>query len=327
MRRWIVWIICLCLLAGGATICAIRWEAWFGNPYEPEWTEPEIAYQFVTFDNDSVLHALQRDTLSFILLGDVHNSLNNNDLSLLTERHSNVHFWVQLGDFMERSYRYYEQKMYQSLIGTSLEKLPIVAIPGNHEYLKGVVKTLPTHWKTIFPNPNNGPQRFLGTSYLVDFPQMRLITIDTDGLQRMSDYTQVAFWLKNKLREASDRFTVVLMHHPVYSTAEGRCNPMMWLNFHSAMREADVVFSGHDHNYARRTVQYKARFWKKEQPTIFIATNASNKVYPIKQCYNYDASFSGEAVYEYITVTPDTLLITTYLLHSGEQIDKVVISI
>ena len=326
MRRWIVWIICLCLLAGGTALCTIRWKAWFANPYEPEWTEPEIAYQFVTFDNDSVLHALQRDTLSFILLGDVHNSLSNSDLLLLTERYNDVHFWAQLGDFMERPYQYYEQQMYLSLIGTRLETLPIVAIPGNHEYLKGIVKTLPSQWKTIFPNPANGPQRFLGTSYFVDFPHMRLIAIDTDGLQRISDYTQVAFWLKKVLREAHDRFAVVMMHHPIYSTADGRCNPMLWMNFHSAMREADVVFSGHDHNYTRRTVQYKARFWKKEQPTVFIATNASDKVYPIKQYYNYDARFTGEAVCEYITVTADTLSISTYLIHSGEQIDNVIIT-
>ena len=262
MRRWIGWIIGLCLLAGGATVCAIRWQAWFGNPPEPKYNEPIIAHQFMTFDNDSVSDALQRDTLSFLLLGDIHNSLTNTDMSLLSERHPDIQFWAQLGDWMERPYLCYEQQIYQSLLGTRLDSLPIVAIPGNHEYLKGIVKTLPEHWKTIFPNPQNGPARFLGTTYYVDFPHLRLIAIDTDGLHRVSDYTQVAFWLKKTLREAGKKFTVVMMHHPVYSTAEGRSNPLMWLAFHSAMREADVVFSGHDHNYARRTEHYKARFWK-----------------------------------------------------------------
>jgi hypothetical protein len=224
---------------------------------------------------------------------------------------------------MERPYMYYEQMMYQSLLGTRFDTLPIVAIPGNHEYLKGVVKTLPEHWKTLFPNPQNGPARFLGTSYYVDFPCMRLIAVNTDGLQRMSDYTQVAFWVKKCLLDACDRFTIVMMHHPIYSTAEGRSNPLMWLAFHSAMREADVVFSGHDHNYARRTEHYKARFWKKEQPTLFIGTNASNKKYPVKENRKYEASFSGAPVYEYISVTPDTLYIYTRNLITGELIDEV----
>ena len=326
MRRWIWWIIVLCLLAGGATTCAIRWEAWFGNPPEPEWTGEKITHQFITMNNDSVLRALQRDTLSFLLLGDIHNSLTNDQMAALSERHSDIQFWAQMGDWMERPYMYYEQMMYQSLLGTRLDSLPVVAIPGNHEYLKGVVKTLPEHWKTIFPNPQNGPARFLGTTYFVDFPYLRLIAIDTDGLHRMSDYTQVAFWLKKTLRGAGDKFTIVMMHHPVYSTAKGRQNPLMWLTFYGAMREADVVFSGHDHNYARRTEYYKERFWKKEEPTIFIATNASNKAYPIKNSEKLDNSFSGEPVYEYLQITHDALHICTYKVDSGELLDKIVIS-
>ena len=323
MSRWIGLIIILCIIAGGATTCAIRWEAWFGNPPEPEYNKPIIAHQFITFDNDSVSNALQRDTLSFLILGDIHNSLTNSDMSLLSERHPDIQFWVQMGDWMERPYLCYEQMMYQSLLGTRLDSLPIVAIPGNHEYLKGVVKTLPEHWKTIFPNPQNGPARFLGTTYYVDFPQLRLIALDTDGLHRVSDYTQVAFWLKNTLRNAGKKFTVVMMHHPVYSFAQGRSNLLMWLAFHSAMREADVVFSGHDHNYARHTEHYKARFWKKEEPTIFIGTNASIKKYPVKENKKYEASLSGEPVYEHIFVTPNTLHISTYTIHSGERIDNV----
>lgn len=326
VKRIIGWILFLCLLAGGATTCAIRWEAWFGNPPEPEWTGEKINHQFITMSNDSVLRTLQCDTLSFILLGDIHNSLTNNQMALLSERHPDIQFWAQLGDWMERPYLYYEQKMYQSLLHTRLDSLPIVAIPGNHEYLKGVVKTLPEQWKSVFPNPQNGPKRFLGTSYFVDFPHFRIITLDTDGLHRMSDYTQTVFWLKNTLRNAGDKFTLVMMHHPVYSTAKGRTNPFILLAFHGALREADIVFSGHDHNYARRTEYYKARFWKKEEPTIFIATNASNKAYPIKNSEKLDNSFSGEPVYEYLQITHNALHICTYKVNSGELLDEIVIS-
>ena len=326
MKKIIGWIIGLCLLAGGATVCAIRWEAWFGNSPEPEWTGEKITRQFMTMNNDSVLRTLQRDTLSFLLLGDIHNSLTNDQMAALSQRHSDIQFWAQMGDWMERPYMYYEQMMYQSLLGTRFDSLPIIAIPGNHEYLKGIVKTLPEHWKTIFPNPQNGPARFLGTTYYVDFPHLRLIALDTDGLHRMSDYTQVAFWLKQSLTNAKDKHTVVIMHHPVFSTAQGRQNPLIWLSFYGILREADVVFSGHDHNYARHTVEYKERFWVKQQPTLFIGTNASKKMYAVKEKVNYECSFSGEPVYEYVVVTKDTLSIHTYNLHSGELIDEVKVS-
>ena len=323
MKKIIGWILLACVLAGGATVCAIRWQAWFGNPAEPEWTEEKINYQFITMNNDSVLRAVQRDTLSFILLGDIHNSLSNDQMTTIAQRHQDADFYAQLGDWMERPYLYYEQMMYQSLLGTGLDTLPVVAVPGNHEHLKGLVKTLPEHWQEIFPNPQNGPARFLGTSYYVDFPQLRLIALNTDGLMWMSDYTQVGFWLKKTLREAGNKFTIVMMHNPIYSTADGRFNPLIWLAFHGAMREADVVVSGHDHNYARRTEHYKARFWKKEEPTIFIATNASNKKYPVKENNKYEASLAGEPVYEYIFVTPSSLQISTYSIYSSELIDKV----
>ena len=109
MRRWIGWIIGLCLLAGGAVVCAIRWQAWFGNPPEKVWTEPKISHQFITMTNDSVLRALQRDTLSFLLLGDIHNALTNDQMATLTHRHSDIQFYAQLGDWMERPYTYYKQ--------------------------------------------------------------------------------------------------------------------------------------------------------------------------------------------------------------------------
>ena len=323
MQRKIKLIILASLLVGGAVVCAIRWKAWFAIPPEPKWEGDTIEVAFKTFADEQVLLNMQNDSLEFLLLGDIHSSLDTTDFKMLSERHPNIHFWAQLGDWMERPYFYYKQQLYHSIQGTAFDSLPIIAVPGNHEYNKGIAKSLYADWTTIFPNPQNGPRRFLGRSYIVDFPTLRIITIDTDGLQRMSDYTQVSFWLKQSINEAKDRLTIVMMHHPVFSTAQGRQNPLIWLAFYGVLREADVVFSGHDHNYARRTVEYKERFWTKQQPTIFIGTNTSTKNYPNKENSYYDCVYSGSPVYQYIQVNNDTLSISTYELHSGKQIDKV----
>lgn len=325
MRRRIWIIILACLLVGGTILCIIRWEAWFSNPPEPEWVGEIIDHKFLTFADDSIYHSLQYDTLDFLLLGDIHNSLSNEEMLLLSNRHRDIDFWTQLGDWIERPYTYYYQMLYHSLIGTFLDSIPIIAIPGNHEYLKGIRKTLPEQWKTIFPNPLNGPLRFLGSSYYVDFPYLRIVAIDTDGLQRLSDYTQVCFWLNTVLNDASDIFTIVLMHHPIYSTAKGRQNPLLWITFRSAMRNADVVFSGHDHNYARRTVDYKKYGFINELPTTFITTNASKKNYDNKENTKYQSVFSGEPVYQSIHSTPSELHIQTYKLLSGQLIDSITI--
>ena len=311
------------LLVSSVIICAIRWKAWFVSPVEQIWESDSIKVSFSTFADEQVVQNLQRDTLEFILLGDIHNSLETTDFNRIYEYHPRIDFYVQLGDWMERPYFYYEQMMYQSIKDTEFEKLPIIAIPGNHEYNKGIIKRLFSSWTNIFPNPKNGPIGFLGRTYIVDFPTLRFIAIDTDGLHHLSDYMKVNFWLKKSLREATDKLTIVVMHHPVFSTAKGRQNILLWMNFYGALREADVVFSGHDHNYARRSVEYKERFWSKQQPTLFIGTNASHKNYPNKEKSCYDYVFSGSPIYEYIQVKKDKLYIRTYEIQSGKLIDEV----
>jgi predicted phosphodiesterase len=325
MLRKLKFIILTSLLVGGAVLCAIRWKAWFGNPPEPKWEGDTINLSLKTLADKQISQSLQKDTLEFVILGDVHNGLDSSDYASIYERYPNLDFYVQLGDWMERSYFYYEQMLYQSILRTGFDTLPVIAIPGNHEHTKGIIKHLPDRWKMIFKNPLNGPISFEGSTYLVDFPLLRVIAINTDGLQLLSDYTRVGFWLKKSLREARNKYTIVIMHHPVFSTARGRMNPLIWLNFYGALREADIVFSGHDHNYARRKVEYKERFWTKQQPTIFISTNASKKNYPVKENAIYEASFSGETVYEYLYLTPENLSIRTYKVNSGEMIDEVVV--
>jgi len=326
MRSKIIWIIITGLLVGGAVLCGLRWKAWFVTPPEPKWVGDTIDYRFSTFANEDVCARLQKDTLEFILFGDIHNSLNNSDMANIFAAHNDIDFYAQIGDWMDRPYFYHEQMMYQSLVGTGFDSLPIIACPGNHEYKKGLVKNLFERWQDIFPNPTNGPTRFVGRTYFVDFPHLRIVVIDTDGLQRFSDYTQLNFWVKNALYSVPNKMKIVMMHHPVFSTAKGRQNPVIWSAFYGAFREANVVFSGHDHNYVRRTVEYKERFWSEQQPTVFIATNASNKEYPVKENINSINCFSSEPVYQWIQSTPDRLYIRTYNVHSSALIDEVVVS-
>lgn len=327
MRRRIGLIVALCLLIAGGVLCGLRWRAWFANPAEPEWTgDTIVGHRFLTFADDSVRLCMQRDTLSFVLLGDIHNSMCDSDFVAIAVRHPDVMFYAQLGDWMERPYFCYEQGVYHSLRGTRFDSLSVLTVPGNHEYRKGVIKRLPGHWKEIFINPDNGPRRFRGTTYYVDFPTLRFIAIDTDGLQCLSDYTQVNFWVKRVLESAGDRFTIVMMHHPVYSSARGRQNPLVWLSFTRALQHADIVFSGHDHNYARKTVKHHAAILRDVKPTIYIGTNSSSKRYETKEHVVYDCASCGRAVYEVVHVTPQAMCVRTYFVDDGEMLDEVLLA-
>ena len=321
-KKLVLYILLTLLLTGGTVVCIVRWKAWFGNPPEPLWENDTIAYHFHTFAQDSVPGFVLRDniwqdvnkpdSLVFILLGDVHNGVEKAQWEAMAQRHPNMDFYAQLGDFIERCYFFYAQQLIQELKGTPFEQLPVITTPGNHEYHKGLVRTLPPLWGELFAQPLNGPERFKGTSYFVDFARLRMIVIDTNGLQRLSDFTRVNTWVRQSLHDAGDRFTVVMMHHPVHSSAKGRQNLLIYITFARLLQEADVVFSGHDHTYARRMP--------------FIGTNSARKFYRNKTKQNLESVCTGKQLYELVSVHGDTMSVRTYLMEDGALFDEIQIT-
>ena len=153
---------------------------------------------------------------------------------------------------MDRGQRYYQQLLIREWAHSAMANTPVLATPGNHEYSKGVKKTLSPIWDETFPHPMNGPQAVPGASYYVDLPQVRFIAIDTNPLDRLVYLTRTLTWLHELLQEAGDRYVIVMMHHPVLSAGKGRANPIIFSAFRHALGEADLVLAGHDHSYMRR---------------------------------------------------------------------------
>lgn len=318
-RSIIGWTLSTLLLIGAVVLCVVRWNAWFGMPQEPEWEDDAISYRFACFGDDSVpgfthtalgwQDTIEPQHLRLVVLGDVHNSLTRADWDSMAARHDYIDAYAQLGDFVERCYYYYFQSLYRELDSSAFATKPIMATPGNHEYNKGIVKTLDPVWTDIFRNPQNGPRDFPGTSYYVDFPRLRFIAIDTDGLHSLRNLLRTQTWAKRCIKTASGRFVVVMMHHPVYSTGAGRQNIFIRWVFRSVLSHADLVFAGHDHNYARRLP--------------FVDTNSAKKYYLSTLNKKDTRVASGYRMYELLTLTEDTLLMQTYLTDTGQLYDEV----
>ena len=320
MRK--VWIIVLIIiLTGGIVLCAIRWNAWFGNPPEPIWTGDIIEYSFPTFGQDSVPgfeftgldweDTKVPDTLEILVFGDVHNSLHHAQWQQVALRHPHADCYMQIGDFVERGYEYYNQMLYRELMGTPFESLPIINVPGNHEYRKGVIRTLPDYWTATFKHPLNGPINLEGTTYYVDLEDARIIAINTNGLQYLHDFTRVNTWLKRVISEADDRFVIVIMHHPVFSSGMGRQNVNVMLTFARALKDADLVFAGHDHTYARCLP--------------YVNINSAEKFYLHKLSPRFTRVGAGMQLYEDVHIYGDTIHLQTRIVDSGEVYDDVVI--
>lgn len=289
-------------------------------PPEPEWTGDTLSTRFVTFNDDTIYACQQSDTLHMVVLGDVHNTLNTSDYLQIAEQYPQMQCYAQLGDFVDREQFYYKQLLAHQLAGTPFDSLPLLACPGNHEYLKGINKQLPDSWYESFPMPHNGPLYGIGSTYYVDFRNLRFIAIDTEDPLIISDYTRLNAWAKNTIRSACQPWVVVMMHRPVFASRKGRANPTVWLTLMHALRGADVIFSGHDHTYARRGGA-PADDQAAHEP-VWLGITSTTRAKTPKKYHRMDTITASGPLYEQMRVTRHELTIRTCLL-DGECIDSI----
>jgi hypothetical protein len=328
MRKGLKILIPILLLAAGAVLCVVRWQAWFGMPIEPQWTGDTQQDVFVTFAQDSVpgfvrTEAGWQDTLTpqsldILLLGDIHNGLQKAEYDTLAARVPQADIVAQVGDWMDRGQNYYRQLLLREWTASELYGTPVINCPGNHEYSKGIDKQLSPVWSETFPQPDNGPIGVPGKHYYVDFPNLRFIVIDTNPLVRLVHLTRVLTWLRTAMYTAGDRYVVVMMHHPVFSVAKGRFNSLIYTTFRHALGEADLAIAGHDHSYMRRS------------PFVVLNTSGRPKTQHIR--YATDIT-SMDAVYGVLSIErtryshhPSPMVLRIYRLSDGQLIDNIYVS-
>lgn len=314
LRR--LYIILIVSVIAGAVICTLRWQAWFGMPEEPTWLGDTLACHFFVLSDSNA--GDRGNAARFLVLGDVHNRLDSADYRSIRLRHENLSGLLQLGDWIERPYFYYEQKLMHQLARTGIDSLPVLAVPGNHEYRKGIFPSELPGWEERFSFPQNGPIGFEGRTYYQDYGPIRFVGIDTYGLNSWKDYKHLRAWLRVTFRHAEGRYLVVLMHQPVHSCAKGRQNLLIRFALADLLDCADLVLAGHDHSYSRQIP--------------YVVTNAADKYYPQASSMRAEMNIAECQVYQvlsYPAACPscevDSLTLETYSLKTGELLDKVAI--
>lgn len=314
MRKWIRLVIVTLLLAGGTALCVIRWQAWFGMPAEPRWTGDTINY---VFSYPIAKTSYSEDGLTILVLGDVHNRLQREDYDTLAARVPDADCIAQSGDWMDRGQEYYYQLLMREWTNSALFGKPVIVCPGNHEYSKGLHRTLSPVWDRTFPHPHNGPRDVPGAHYYIDFKQVRFIVLDTNPLDRLVYLTRTLTWLRQAMYTAGDRYIVVMMHHPVLSVAKGRFNSLIYAAFRHALGEADLVIAGHDHSYMRRApfVVLNAAGHPKQQHTFYTPeVTDTAPVYGVLKISNLKSQISNLQFNVY-RLNDATLIDSLYVKH------------
>ncbi|MGE8425325.1 MAG: metallophosphoesterase, partial [Sphingobacterium siyangense] len=196
---------------------------------------------------------------SFIYLGDAQNDLRSRWARAIRrafQQEANARFIVHAGDLINRSNADEEWAEWHEAAGFIHQMIPAVPTPGNHEYRRDSLGklVLDPHWKVQFNLPRNGPEGMQDAVYYLDYQDLRMISLNSQLI--MLDSTAAAIqekWLEKVLSSSQKKWNIVVMHHPVYSTAKNRDNTILRERFKPIFEKygVDLVLQGHDHTYAR----------------------------------------------------------------------------
>lgn len=258
---------------------------------------------------------------SFIYLGDAQTDIRSQwsrAIRKAFQQEANARFIVHAGDLINKSNADSEWEEWFDGAGFVHQMIPAVPTPGNHEYRRDSLERqiLDPHWKVQFNLPTNGPEMLKESVFYTDYQDMRIISLNSQMiLQDTAAARQQEEWLEKVLASSTKGWNVVVMHHPVYSTAKKRDNVILRERFRPIFEKyaVDLVLQGHDHTYARGAAG-------KERP-VYLLSVAGPKMYESDSDRWMEVAASNTQLYQVIRVQDDRLYFTSYKL-DGQVFDS-----
>lgn len=123
---------------------------------------------------------------------------------------------------------------------------------GNHQYERvdpnRDERRLTLHWRAQFALPENGVPGLEESCYWFDYQGVRFIVLNS-----MEKIAEQSAWLERLLSANPCRWTIVMLHHPIFSGAKNRDNKEIRESWKPIFDRfgVDLVLTGHDHVYGR----------------------------------------------------------------------------
>lgn len=295
--------------------------------------DPDTCYSYRVGDGEIWSEWFQFETstdehreFSFLYFGDLQNDVKSLGSRILRQayRHTpHAEFMLFAGDLVDRSRDKNWGEFFDAggwIFGTT----PTLASPGNHEYDRSGKgsRTFSRHWRQIFTFPENGPEGLRHRAYFVDYQGARLISLDSylitaDAASREAQTE----WLKKVLADNPNNWTILFMHHPVFSCSYGRDNPELRKLLQSILEEfgVDLVLQGHDHTYCRgKTASQEV---SEGSIPVYLVSVAGPKMYGLNLEDWKDRVASRTQLYQAVTVGSDKIVVNSYTV-LGELYDS-----
>ena len=252
--------------------------------------------------------------LSFIYFGDAQNDLKSMWSRVIREAYKTiprVDFMLHAGDLINRHDRDLEWGEWFYAGGFIHATVPSVMTPGNHEYGKGVI--LSPQWRPQFNLPVNGPKGLEETCYVVNYPNLKVISLDAEQIDESPYYLdKQAQWLDSVLTNDPRKWTAITFHYPVFSTKPNRDNEKLRAHFKPIFdkHKVDIVLQGHDHAYGRGMVNNVPTGYSvndKNSGTMYVVSVSGPKMYDISNDPWMDRKARNTQLFQIITIDDDVL--------------------
>ncbi len=266
-------------------------------------------------------------SLSLVYFGDAQNDVKSMWSRVIREAFSTmpkVDFMLHAGDLINRHDRDVEWGDWFYAGGFIHAMVPSVMTPGNHEYGKDGL--LSPQWRPQFNLPNNGPAGLEEVCYQVNYPNLKVISLDAEQIDESEYFRDVQReWLDSILTADPRKWTAITFHYPIYSTKPNRDNEILRAHFKPIFdkHKLDIVLQGHDHGYGRgmvSNVSSGANVKDANSGTMYVVSVSGPKMYEVSDDPWMERKAANTQLFQIITIMGDTLAYNAYTA-AGELYD------
>ncbi|WP_230280658.1 metallophosphoesterase family protein [Croceicoccus sp. Ery15] len=303
--------------------------------------QPETVYAYRVGDGTNWSEWFQFRTgsetlkpFSFIYLGDMQNNVlseASRTLRMAFRMGGEAAFVIHAGDLINRHNSDREWGEWFAAGGFHYAQTPQMPTPGNHEYGKDEVaaagSSVTGQWRRQFTLPENGPAGLedgAETYWHTDYQGLRLISIDSPQLDRNDEArAETLAWLEGLLVDNPNRWTVIFLHFPLFSSEPDRDNPKIRAALKPLIDKygVDLVLQGHDHGYARGSIDANGPADDGEGAT-YVVSVAGPKMYEVGKLDWAHRSASRTQSFQLIDVNGDELVYRSFTAN-GDTLDAV----
>jgi hypothetical protein len=138
---------------------------------------------------------------------------------------------------------------YFDLYKATIGRVPFYLSVGNHEVYDGLCGY--QSYRDVYQLPSNAPEGAEEQYYSFDWGAAHFIALDSN--QSLHRGSPQYMWLQEDLKNSTQEWKFVFLHHPVYSSGNYGSTPLLQEKLPPLFETygVDAVFYGHDHNFER----------------------------------------------------------------------------